>query len=152
MIQEKIIEIIVLLMSELKNNRQIGEIDLQKLSNLGYTQKEINTAFSWLYSRIESGEKIFSYNIKSEASHRVLHEVEENLISSEAFGYLIQLRELGLLSAEDMEVIIEKIMVSAYAKISLKDIKQIVAEYFLDNDELTNSNKRIMLNSNDTIN
>ena len=59
MLYEKIIEIIVFLLSELKNNKQLAEVDMDNLANLGYTQNEINTAFSWVYSKIYAGEKIF---------------------------------------------------------------------------------------------
>jgi uncharacterized protein Smg (DUF494 family) len=59
MLYEKIIEIIVYLLSELKANKQLTEVDMHKLENLGYTPNEINTAFSWVYSKIYAGEKIF---------------------------------------------------------------------------------------------
>lgn len=151
MLYEKIIEIIVYLLGELKKNRQLGEIDLNNLSKLGYTQNEINTAFGWIYSKIYAGEKIFNEENLKNRSFRVLHDVEKNVITPEAFGYLIQLRELGLITDMDIEVMIDKIMLSAYNKIDLEDIKGYIAAYLLDIDDMTNSNRRIMINTNDTI-
>ncbi len=151
MLYEKIIEIIVYLLGELKKNRQLGEIDLNNLSSLGYTQNEINTAFGWIYSKIYAGEKIFNEENLKNRSFRVLHDVEKNVIKPEAFGYLIQLRELGLITDMDIEVMIDKIMLSAYNKIDLEDIKGYIAAYLLDIDDMTNSNRRIMINTNDTI-
>jgi uncharacterized protein Smg (DUF494 family) len=74
------------------------------------------------------------------------------MIRPEAYGYLIQLRELGLLGDMDIEVIIDKIMLSGYNSINLDDIKMFIAGYLLDTDDLNNPNKRFTLNTDDTIN
>lgn len=152
MLYEKIIEIIVYLLGELKKHKQLGEAEIENLSNLGYTQNEINTAFSWIYSKIYAGEKIFTEENKKSKSFRMLHDVEKNIITPEAFGYLIQLKELGLINNIDIEVIIDKIMLSAYNKMDVEDIKGYIAAYLLDIDDMTNSNRRIGLNTNDAIN
>ena len=151
MLYEKIIEIIVFLLSELKNNKQLAEIDVNKLSNLGYTQNEINTAFSWVYSKIYSGEKIFADDSAESNSQRFLHDVEANVISPESFGYLIQLKELGLINNMDVDLIIDRIMVSSYSRIDLPDMKLMIASYLLDIDDMNNSNSRMMINTDDTI-
>ena len=152
MLYEKIIEIIVYLLGELKKNKQLGDIELENLSHLGYTQNEINTAFSWIYTKIYAGEKIFNDETSRNKSFRMLHDVEKNVISPEAYGYLIQLRELGVITDMDIEVIIDKIMLSSFNKIDVEDIKGYIAAYLLDIDDLNNSNRRIGLNTNDTIN
>jgi uncharacterized protein Smg (DUF494 family) len=152
MFYEKVIEIIVLLLDELKGKKQLGEADVQKLAKLGYTQNEINTAFSWIYSKMHAGEKIFNSKSSDKRSHRVLHEVEKNVISSDAYGYVIQLRELGLLSDMEIEELIDRIMASGFLNVSQEDMKQFIAGYLLDTDDMSNTNKRVMLNINDTIN
>jgi uncharacterized protein Smg (DUF494 family) len=151
MLYEKIIEIIVYLLSELKNNKQLADVDTGKLENLGYTQNEINTAFSWVYSKIYAGEKIFVEDARETTSHRFLHDVEQNRISPDSFGYLIQLKELGLLNNMDIDLIIDKIMISSYSRVELDDMKIIIASHLLDIDEMTDSNSRMMINTNDTI-
>jgi len=151
MLYEKIIEIIVYLLSELKNNKQLADVDTGKLENLGYTQNEINTAFSWVYSKIYAGEKVFVDQSKDVTSHRFLHDVEQNIISPDSFGYLIQLKELGLLNNMDIDLIIDKIMISSYNRVELDDMKIIIASHLLDIDEMTDSNSRMMINTNDTI-
>ncbi len=151
MLYEKIIEIIVYLLGELKENKQLGENDMRNLSKLGYTQNEINTAFSWIYSKIYAGEKIFADEKPGLRSHRMLHEAEKNIISPDAYGYLLQLRELGLISDMDMEMIIDKIMIGGY-NVTHDDIKIIIGAYLLDNEDMNSNNKRIMLNTKDSIN
>jgi uncharacterized protein Smg (DUF494 family) len=94
--KEKIVEIIAYLMSELRNNTPLNEIDLTVLTNSGYTPTEISTAFSWLYEKVEVAEN-FSAEVsrRSIYSHRVLHEAERLVITPDAYGYLLQLREIS---------------------------------------------------------
>lgn len=151
MLYEKIIEIIVFLLSELKNNKQLADVDIDNLSKLGYTQNEINTAFSWVYSKIYAGEKIFLDENSDTRSQRFLHDTEQNIISAEAYGYLVQLKELGLINNMDIDLIIDKIMVSSYSSISKDEMKSIIASYLLDIEEMNDANSRVMINLNDTI-
>ncbi len=151
MFYERVIEIIVFLLAEMKSNKELNETEVQKLTKLGYTQSEINTAFSWIYSKFNSKEKVFKKDESSSRSHRFLHEIEKNVISNEGHGYLIQLRELGMINDLDIEVIIERIMSSGYMKASKEDVKSFLAGYLLDLDE-TSDSRHMMINSNDTIN
>ncbi len=151
MLYEKIIEIIVFLLSELKNNKQLAEVDMDNLTTLGYTQNEINTAFSWVYSKIYAGEKIFIDPKTDTRSQRFLHDAEQNVVTPEAYGYLVQLRELSLINNMDIDLIIDKIMVSSYNNVSKEDMKAIIASYLLDIDEMNDANSRVMINLNDTI-
>lgn len=151
MLYEKIIEIIVYLLSELKNNKQLAEVDMDNLASLGYTQNEINTAFSWVYSKIYAGEKIFLDPKSDTRSQRFLHDAEQNVVSPEGYGYLVQLKELGLINNMDIDLIIDKIMVSSYNSVSKEDMKSIIASYLLDLDEMNDTNSRVMININDTI-
>lgn len=151
MIHDKIIEIIVFLLNELKNNKQIGEHEFKNLETLGYSENEINTAFSWIFTKMQSGETVFTASTKTGRSHRFLHQAEKGLITAEAFGYMIQLKELGLLSDTDIENLIEKIMISGYSKTSVRDMKFIIAGYLIDLNDMSNNNRRVMINENDTI-
>ena len=152
MIQEKVIEIIVYLLGELKDKKQLGDIDVQNLSSMGYTQSEINSAFSWIYSKINAGETVFASKQKTGKSHRFLHEIEKNMIEPEAFGYLVELKELGLLNDMDVETILEKILISGYSKVALKDMKVITAGYLLDVNDMKSNDRRIMMNPDDSVN
>ncbi len=151
MLYEKIIEIIVYLLSELKIKKQLADVDMENLAKLGYTQNEINTAFSWVYSKIYAGEKVFLEPKTDTKSYRFLHDAEQNIIFADAYGYLIQLKELGLINNLDIDLIIDKIMVSSYNIVSKEEMKSIIASYLLDLDEMNDKNSRIMININDTI-
>ena len=150
--REKIVEIIVYLMGELRNNIPLGEIDLSVLTNNGYTPTEISTAFSWLYEKISLGENLAKEVGKSSPhSHRVLHDAERMVFTAEAFGYLIQLRELGLTTDEQIETVIDRVMLADYATAGLQETKSIIASILLEGDDVKGSGSRVMFNGKDTI-
>ena len=150
---EKIVEILIYLIGELRKHTPIGEIDLSILSQKGYTTNEISTAFNWLFEKVSHGDPLITdVSESSPHSHRVLHEAERNVVTSEAHGYLIQLRELGLITDLDIEVLIDRIMMSGYLMVDIEEIKSLVAGLIAENDDSFNSGSRTMLNGNDTIN
>ncbi|MEW6061914.1 MAG: DUF494 family protein [Bacteroidota bacterium] len=151
--QEKIVEILIYLISELRKNVPMSDIDLTVLSQRGYSTTEISTAFNWLFEKISDGATLITDTAPSSPhSHRVLHDVERMVITSDAYGYLIQLRELGLISDMDIEVIIDRIMMSGYISVDSNEMKSIAATYLAEADDSFNGGSRTMLNSKDTIN
>ncbi|MDH7514452.1 MAG: DUF494 family protein [Bacteroidota bacterium] len=150
--QEKIIDIIVYLIHEMRDDKRLGEIDLSALADRGYTQNEISTAFSWLLDKINLGENILTDEKGAGThSHRILHESERSVITPEAHGYLIQLRELGLLDDMDVELAIDRIMMAGFRRVGVPEIKTIAASILFDYDDSDRSGSRLMLNSKDTI-
>jgi len=65
----------------------------------------------------------------------LLHEIERSVISTKAFGYLIQLRELGIIDEVDFEQVLERAMMLGTTKVDVEDIKSIVAS-FLNHHEI----------------
>ena len=150
--REKIVEILVYLMGELRNNIPLGEIDLSVLTNSGYTPTEISTAFSWLYEKINLGENLVKGISKSSPhSHRVLHDAERMVFTPEAHGFLIQLRELGLISEEDIEAVIDRVMLADYVTAGMQETKSIVASILLGGEDSRGIGSRVMFNGKDTI-
>ncbi|MBC8484872.1 MAG: DUF494 family protein [Bacteroidetes bacterium] len=149
--QEKIIEIIVYILSEIKNRKQIGDIDLKKLAKIGYTESEINTAFAWIYSRINQGENIFKGKKRLSKSKRFFHDIEKDILTTDAMGYLISLFELGLLSDTDDELIFDKIFYSGFEIIGKAELKILLASIILDLDNKSDKLDRLVLQNNDTI-
>src|ERR1035437_3349664 len=101
--RERIMEIVFFLLSEIKENRPLAEIDLKPLSVRGFSEIEISTAFSWLIDKFSQGPDdplILSVPFgkkpsllglsKDLASFRVYHEIESSVISKEARGFMLQ--------------------------------------------------------------
>jgi uncharacterized protein Smg (DUF494 family) len=148
---ERIIELIVLLMMELQNSSELGIKELEKFSTLGYTSSEINSACGWIFSKLGKDNKVFSKIENTFRSHRFLDRIEEKAISPEALGYLIQIRELGIVNDFDVELLIEKLMNTGYRYISVEEMKQFISLYLMEQDDMK-SNKRITINIKDTVN
>src|SRR5213595_1784992 len=107
--QERILEIIVFLLAEIRLNRELTDIDLQPLSERGFTPGEISSAFSWLYDRaslsaseVQLNASFLQYRTPNQPYFRVYHEVEKTALSLEAQGYLLQMRALGVIQDADL--------------------------------------------------
>lgn len=77
-----------------------------------------------------------------------MNDAEKMIVGSNAFGYLIQCQQLGLINNSDVETIIEKIMMAGFTSVGLPEMKSFVAGYLFDMD---NSLGQISLGMNDTI-
>jgi len=66
-------------------------------------------------------------------------------------GYLMLLMELGLLSEDDEEMILDKIFYSGFQKIELVELKSIIASLILDIENKSEKLDRLFLQNNDTI-
>lgn len=144
---EKVVEILVYIMQEIKSTKQeIGDLELlsKDLIGKGYTNHEISHAFSWLFDRMKDNftEIMRNKGPISPHSFRVLHEVEKMIITPAAYGYLIQLKELDLLNDPEMEQIIEKALMLGTNQVSIDDMKAIVASSLFNPDgPIDNSNQ-----------
>ena len=149
----RIVEIIVYLVSELKQNKTISDIDVGELQKRGYTNSEISTAFSWLADRLEfSEELLFDDEINNTDSHRILHEAERELFTREAWGDLIQYHSLGIMENDHIETIIEKALMMGMKKLDSEQLKSFIATaiFYAGDDDIPGS--RLMLNGDDLIN
>ena len=149
--QERIVEIILFLVSELKSNKQLSEVDVSMLTNNGYTQSEISTAFSWVFERMSIGQQLISPERSGESSNRILNDAEKLVVSSEAFGYVLQCHQLGLITNADIETIIERIMAAGFGSIGVAEMKSFVAGILFDANNPSSTGGHMSLGTNDTI-
>ncbi len=148
---ERVVEIILFLVNELRTNKQLNDVDVSILTRKGYTQSEISTAFAWLFDRLSVGQVVM-LNDKPEAkSHRVLHAAEKQVIQRDAQGYLLQCHQLGLLGVVEMESIIEKIMSAGFSSVGIEEIKTLIAAALFGSDDSEGGASRISFDGNDTI-
>ena len=136
--QERIIEIIVYLLGEFKQSPNPGEYtDLSKeLLSRGYTENEINLAFSWVFNHMQpKGDSSEEFTYEQD-SVRVLHDLEKLVISPEAYGYLLQLWHLGMIKEYEMEDVIERVLSLGNNLVSLEDIKSMAATLIFNQESL----------------
>ncbi len=128
--EQHIVEILVILMRDYPEG-EIKPDEFEPLTNnlisLGYTQNEIETALFWFYNRLEFRRSAVSKGVLSEDSFRCLNEYEKEIITPEAYGYLLELRHLGLLTINEMDEIIERVVTMSEDKVDKEEMKLFVA-------------------------
>ena len=136
--QERIIEIIVYLLGEFQHSPNPGEYtDLSKeLLSKGYTENEINLAFSWVFNHMQPKGDLSEEFTYEQDSVRVLHDLEKLVIAPEAYGYLLQLWHLGMIKEYEMEDVIERVLSLGNNLVSLEDIKSMAATLIFNQESL----------------
>lgn len=81
---------------------------------------------------------------------RVLHAAERSVITTEAYGYLIELYNIGILDENNLESLIENAMMGSYDKISKKSVKEMVAALIFGSS--AGGPNRILLHGSETVN
>lgn len=100
-----------------------------ELISVGYEAEEIKDAFSWMETAAlqpPPAENVEVDNMEH-PTYRVFSREERQSMTSEALGFLVRLRTLGILSDEAQEEIIERAMQSAEEQINLQEIKLVSA-------------------------
>jgi uncharacterized protein Smg (DUF494 family) len=150
--KERVVEILVFLMSEMQENKPLHEVDLSQLRDRGYTTSEISAAFTWLYENSAAEEtRVVRQGRAGSGSRRLFHEAEKAILSTAAQGYLIQLIELGLVDDREIEIILERAMASGYAQLTVQEIRDIVASVLFAEDRRTGGGGHSLLNNEDTV-
>jgi len=150
---ERIIEIIIYVVTELKQKRALSDISIQELNDRGYSTEEISTAFSWIADRLEITENLFmNTQLPSDRSFRVFNDSEKELFTKEGWAEIIRLNLLGLLTNENIEQLLDRAVFLGYYKIDDKQLKNYLAQtIFKINTQMPNGS-RIMLYGNEDIN
>lgn len=137
---ERVVEILIYIMSELRRDRKYSQkLDLisKNLIQKGYTESEISSALTWLLDRVnfDSEDLVEREGPALKHSHRHLHEIEKSVISADAYGYVIQLKELGILDNLDVEEVLERALMQGTAEVEIENIRGIVASLLFRNEE-----------------
>ncbi len=146
---ERIIDIILYLVNEIRQDKPIELIDVTELADDGYTDAEIGAAFSWLVDRTQLSEG--DVLVEPRASFRILHETERALFRPEAYGHVIQLLEIGLLSDTELETIINRAQVAGLYGLTILDVKAMVSILVAESGDIGFGGSRLMLNSTDMV-
>lgn len=135
---QRIVEILMYVIGEIQSRRiKVDEIDgiSEELLDRGFSHRDVATAISLVADRM-AGETKRTYVAApcSVTSHRVLHDIERQYVSPDAYGYLIQMTHLGLLDTADTEEIIERCMMMNNLNVGMDEMKMVVASHLLEKD------------------
>jgi len=111
-----------------------GNSGIKWLMNEGFSPEEIEEACAWLKGLTLNGDLCMAIKGKNGEfyTNRVLNASESLKINEEAYGFLIRLKEMGLIDADLQEEIIETAMMAADDEIGMDDIKGITAMLIFD--------------------
>ncbi len=149
---ERIIDLVINFMTEIHKEKKITEIDLEKFEKLGYSNTEISTAISWIIDENASFIKPVKELKMKNFSFRVLSPTEQELFTIEAWGEIIHLFTLGLITNEIIEILIERVIFSGIPKIDSKLVRYFLAYHIFDVNATGKPNNKYVLAGNETIN
>jgi len=122
--QNNVIDIIIYLVRRIQDGDELESVKMDPLKQ--YDRSEISAAYSWVVQQYEKGDLKKMMSRRSDAqSHRVLHMAERMMISREAYGYLLELHNVGLLDHGAMERIIEKAMFTGTDTLTIDRVKDL---------------------------
>jgi uncharacterized protein Smg (DUF494 family) len=135
---ERLVEIIVAIVDRLVDRKSASRTVDGLTSSLvaeGYSLGEINTAFMWLYHTVDESffeEGVVLGSSAEKTSLRMLNEFERSLITPQAYGYILQLSQLGLLDDLQIEELIERAIYTCVDIVEVNDVKRIVPSIILE--------------------
>ena len=149
LMNERIIDIILYLVNQIRQETPIELIDVNRLAADGYTAAEIGAACSWLVDRATFGGSEGS--VDPRRAFRVLHDSERTLFRPEAFGYLLQLFEIGLIDHTELETVINRAHVAGLYALNIAEVKTLVGMLLAESGDMSFGGSRLMLNSHDMV-
>lgn len=133
---QRVVGLAIHLLREIRANRLALE-DVEEMSDelrgQGYTDSEINAAFDWVYDRVDGvdpSDVVYRAGFSGEA-YRVLHPAERAALTPEAQGQLLDMQALGMLSLEDVERIIDRVLAIG-GPMSAEDLRTLVHSFLFE--------------------
>ncbi len=148
----KIVEVLAEILDGLNKDFTIEEVNKSLKEKNKFDKQTVSAAFSLVYDKVLSN-KVSGRKNKDQAPYfRLLTEEEKEIIGLDNYNYLMYLYNIGLLVAEDFEIIIEQLTMFPKESITKEDINWIILISLVDFDNEIIPGSRVLLYSSDTIN
>ncbi|MBU3699652.1 MAG: DUF494 domain-containing protein [Candidatus Kapabacteria bacterium] len=137
---ERVMDVITFIMSVQEPGSALSAFDTKALKTFGFSEAEIAAALSWLMERARVTDD------DSPGRFRILHGIEQNMITPDAWGMLMMYHEMRFLSTDDVEQILERaVMLGMEREVDVAEIKAIIAAYVLYSATPSSSNRRMLM-------
>ncbi len=140
---ERVLEIVAYIVNAMQSSLDdalFGHIEnlSQVLIEQGYTENEINSAFSWLIEKMpsEADANVDSESSFSDYADRSWHSFDKPTLSPAGNHTPIQLRELDIIGDEEIEQILTQTLKNGRQGISIAEIKALVSSLVFTTDPL----------------
>lgn len=148
----KVVEAVAKILEGLNNNDSLEEVNKQLKIQKEFDQSTISAAFSLVFDKVLNKKVNRKDRRKNSNKFRMLTEEEKEYIGIENLNYITYLFNIGLMSAVDLEMILEQIMMFPDEKITRDDINWIIMISLIEFDLEIPPGSRVLLYSSDTIN
>jgi uncharacterized protein Smg (DUF494 family) len=145
--RNSIVDLIIFLAKRIRLGESLAEIRDDAINR--YNPSEISAAYSWILQK--HPDVAAAKKKDKEKNHRVLHFAERMLITPEAYGYLLEMVNIGIIDNKSLETIIEKVMFQSTEPVDLDKIKKIVEQNLFGSDYVFKNHSNL-LRGNETIN
>jgi len=137
---ERVMEIVAYIVNEMQSgldDELIGHIKTlsQKLIEQGYTETEIDSAFSWLIELLPL-EIDSDYQSDQVPQDHTWYNFNKSAITPAVYDYLIQLHELDIIGEMEIEQILEQSRKNGKQSVSISEIKALISTMILSPDPI----------------
>jgi uncharacterized protein Smg (DUF494 family) len=147
---ERVLDIIADLISGHMAGAALASIDTRPLHDQGYTDSEIAAAISWMLERRADRDELEDLD---HDGFRILHGIERELVSPDAWGMLLTYHEHGFLTSEDVENLLERAVVMGHERhVGAHEMKSLITAYIMNQNPLLPTGNRISLLGSDSVN
>ncbi|MFW6348128.1 MAG: DUF494 family protein [Cyclonatronaceae bacterium] len=171
-----VIDLIIQMARHIRAGESLDQLNPRELNKA--TKAETAAAYSWIMQKAETGrlQKIqerawqnstpdmellqaleqpvggaqSAADMRRPARLRVLNAAERSVISTEAYGYLLELYNIGVLDGNNLESLIESAMMSSSEKLSMKTVKEMVVSIIFG--RAPGGPNRMYLHGSETVN
>jgi len=140
---ERVMEIVAYIVDAMQSSLEdaiFGPIESlsQLLIEQGYTENEINSAFSWLIEKIPSDADSNYAGEQPLPDHpdRAWYNFDKSAFTPTGYNFLIQLRELDIIGTEEIEQILAQSLKNGKQGISIAEIKALVSSLIFTTDPI----------------
>lgn len=147
----KIIEVLAKILEDLGKNSSFEEVSNNLIKEKNFNNQTISTAFSWLIDHKLASKHNSGYK-QGDKKFRILLDEEKEILGSENYNYLIYLLNIGLITASDLNSILEQVMLYPGELITKEEINWIILFSLVDPNDKYLPGSRYLLSTSDTIN
>lgn len=147
----KVVEVLAKILAGLNKNYSLEDMNTKISVEEKFDKQTVSAAFSLVYDKILNNTHKTS-STKKKNTVRLLSEEEVEKIGMEYYDYLLHLQNIGLVDANDIEMLLEQIMLFPSDSLTFEDINWMILVSLVDYNTKILPGSRMVLYSSDKIN
>ncbi len=147
----KIVDILTKILEGIGKGYTIDEMNQYFLKKKKYYKQTLSIAFSLLFDKITFEKNKSEYD-NNKKSIRFLTEEEKEILGIDNYNYILHLYNVGLISTDTMDEILEQVFLYPENNITKNDINWLVLFSIVDNHMIVPPGSRVLLFTSDSVN